>query len=264
MGKDPAFLIYPNDYLGGTMGFTIIQHGAYWLLLIFQFNNGHFSDNQASEIVGKENFESIKHKFKHDEKNLYFNQRLENEITKRKLYTDSRRKNGRAYLLKKDKPLINKQINKEHMGIPCVAPMLPHMENENEDRNKDEIEFEIPLHLKEIWPAFIEVRTGKKAVNSPRALKMILTELKKLSNDPAIQVKIIEQSIRSSWKDVYPIKDNFAANPKKLSRDESYRRYKDQQALQAQEIKREQRQAQAVTRDGKGMAPMGDLIKGII
>jgi hypothetical protein len=84
----------------------------------------------------------------------------------------------------------------------------------NLDKNvKDAESVGIPDHLKDVWPAFIEVRKAKKAVNSDRAIKMLLTELGKLSIDPAVQVKIIEQSIRSSWKDVYQLKENSTAFP---------------------------------------------------
>jgi hypothetical protein len=71
------------------------------------------------------------------------------------------------------------------------------------------------LHLKEVWPAFIEVRKQKEAVNSTRALKMLLNELNKLSSDPASQIKIVEQSIRSSWKDVYALKENLQSSNQK-------------------------------------------------
>ena len=41
MGKDPAFLFYPGDYLSGTMGMTFEEKGAYVELLMMQFNRGH-------------------------------------------------------------------------------------------------------------------------------------------------------------------------------------------------------------------------------
>jgi uncharacterized protein YdaU (DUF1376 family) len=38
MAKDPAFLFYPTDWLGGTMGMTFEQKGAYMNFLMLQFN----------------------------------------------------------------------------------------------------------------------------------------------------------------------------------------------------------------------------------
>ena len=45
MAKDPAFLFYPNDWLGGTMGMTFEEKGAYMELLMMQFNRGHMTSH---------------------------------------------------------------------------------------------------------------------------------------------------------------------------------------------------------------------------
>jgi predicted GIY-YIG superfamily endonuclease len=90
MSKDPAFLFYPNDYLGGTMGFSFEQHGMYIMCLILQFNNGPFSYDRAQSLcIGK--FDEIKSKFTF-ENDVYFNKRLGEEINKRVSYCESRRK----------------------------------------------------------------------------------------------------------------------------------------------------------------------------
>lgn len=36
MTKSPAFLFYPGDWLGGTLGMTLEEKGAYMELLILQ------------------------------------------------------------------------------------------------------------------------------------------------------------------------------------------------------------------------------------
>jgi len=123
MGKDPAFLFYPGDYLGGTMGWDFNKHGMYLLMLIYQFNNGHFSLDDAISICGT-SFEDIKMKFKKDDNGNFFNERLEFEINKRCKYSQSRRDN------------INKRYEKytyvEDMKNTCSTHVV-HMENENEN-----------------------------------------------------------------------------------------------------------------------------------
>jgi len=72
----------------------------------------------------------------------------------------------------------------------------------------------VPLDL---WNDFLAVRKSIKASNSVPAIKALITELKKLKeagNDP---VAVISQSIRSSWKDVYPVKAGSAQNSKGVS-----------------------------------------------
>jgi uncharacterized protein YdaU (DUF1376 family) len=124
MSKDPAFLFYPNDYLGGTMGMTFEMKGAYIDLLIFQFNNHHFTEAQAKQVLSicfASVWEVLKNKFKKDGE-FYFNERLRQEIDKRKAFSESRRIN--ALHEKKPRKAKSKAYAK-------------HMGNENENENRD-------------------------------------------------------------------------------------------------------------------------------
>jgi len=122
MAKDPAFLFYPGDWLGGTMGFSRQEKGAYIDLLMCQFNNGHMTTHMVNTILGENDFKELwesclKCKFLVDESGKYYNQKLDYEINRRKEYTESRRKNL-THMAKHIKP---------HMG--------KHMENGNGNEN---------------------------------------------------------------------------------------------------------------------------------
>lgn len=123
MAKDPAFLFYPGDWLGGTMTFSRSHKGAYMDLLMCQFNHGHMDIEDIKTILGSDYnsmWESkLKSKFIQDENKKYFNQKLDNESLKRKHYTKSR-KDNLSHI-------------KDHMD----THMSKHMENENENRDKD-------------------------------------------------------------------------------------------------------------------------------
>ncbi len=92
MAKDPAFLFYPNDYIGGTMGMTFEEKGAYIELLMMQFNRGHMTEHMARHTVGQL-WDSLKVKFVVDPQGLYYNERLEHEKLARQNFTKSRRNN---------------------------------------------------------------------------------------------------------------------------------------------------------------------------
>lgn len=117
MAKDPAFLFYPGDWLGGTLTMTRYHKGAYMDLLMAQFNNGHLSMSDIEYILGEKDlylWESVlKKKFKIDQAGNFFNEKLEREVIKRKNFTQSRRDN----LAHKDKHMDS------HMDF--------HMENGN-------------------------------------------------------------------------------------------------------------------------------------
>jgi uncharacterized protein YdaU (DUF1376 family) len=122
--KDPAFLFYPNDYLGGTMGFTLEQHGAYLILLIYQFNNGPFSAANGRSIVGESLFNSITHKFDCDDNGLLHNARLSQEIDKRRKHSEHQRENANKRW--------NRKATAMHPQCDGIAGAMP-LENENEN-----------------------------------------------------------------------------------------------------------------------------------
>lgn len=121
--KDPAFLFYPGDWMGGTQWFTFEQKGCYMELLVLQFNTWEFTESQAKQVLSicfDKYWDLLKQKFV-CENGVYYNQRLRDEIVKRKKFSESRRINGL-------KPKTSK-IKEEAYA--------QHMEDENENRNKD-------------------------------------------------------------------------------------------------------------------------------
>lgn len=125
MAKDPAFLFYPGDWMGGTMHLNWECKGAYMDILMLQFNRGHVTMHMIGQILGQkldEIWPMIKDKFQTDG-TIFWNDRLKKEKEKRETFTASRRNNvsGKNQHSDKDK-------KKE-------AHMTNHMEDEN--RNKD-------------------------------------------------------------------------------------------------------------------------------
>jgi uncharacterized protein YdaU (DUF1376 family) len=118
MSKDPAFLFYPNDYLGGTMGMTFEEKGAYIDLLMLQFNRGHMTEHMIGHTVGQL-WKNIKDKFIQDPTGLWYNVRLDEEKSKRMAFTQSRRNNIKG-------------VNQHTLGH-----MTSHMENVNVNEDKN-------------------------------------------------------------------------------------------------------------------------------
>lgn len=122
MAKDPAFLFYPNDWLGGTMGMTFEQKGAYMELLMLQFNRGHMTEHMIGQTVGRI-WDVLKDKFQKDKDGLWFNDRLEVEKNKRKSYVSSRlnNKNGKNQY-KKNGGHMTSHMENEDNCINIVKP----------------------------------------------------------------------------------------------------------------------------------------------
>lgn len=122
MAKDPAFLFYPGDWLGGTMGMTFEEKGAYFELLMLQFNRGHMTSQVIGQTIGHL-WDNIKDKFTQDDKGLWYNKRLELEKKNRQSFTNSRKNNL----------LGNNQHTKKG------GHTTSRMENENINEDKDVI-----------------------------------------------------------------------------------------------------------------------------
>jgi uncharacterized protein YdaU (DUF1376 family) len=132
MAKDPAFLFYPNDYLGGTTGMTLEEKGAYMELLVMQFNKGGFTKEQAKKLLNghfEHLWEVLSEKFVEIE-GKFFNERLEKEKNKRNAFVEKQTSIGK----KGGRP---KKTQTKPKTNPNHNPNKTIFINENENDNKD-------------------------------------------------------------------------------------------------------------------------------
>lgn len=222
MASDPAFLFYPNDFIGGTMGMTLEEKGAYMELLMAQFNRGHFSDLMATRIIGESLWAVLKQKFTADESGCYYNKRLEIEVNKRKAYSESRRNNLSG---NKDKQLHMEEHMDTHMESHMATHMEAHMENRNSNRKiggaggkktkkqsaNGELQTEFEQYISayccgntELEEALIDWLSMRIRLKDPittmRALKSALKKLSSLGGNP---VEHVERALVGNWKSFY-------------------------------------------------------------
>lgn len=121
MSKDPAFLFYTGDFTTGTQFFTDEQVGKYVRLLMAQHQLGHLEEKHMLFIC-KSHDKDIFSKFTKDENGLFYNERLENEIVKRKKYSESRSKNRQKKDFSEtyDNHMENKNENNKSNGKQFV------------------------------------------------------------------------------------------------------------------------------------------------
>lgn len=141
-GKDPAFLFYPNDYVGGTMGMTFEEKGAYMDVLMLQFNRGHMTTHMIGQLVGQL-WLNIEAKFRQDSEGLWYNERLEEEQTKRQSFTKSRNNN----LSGKNQHTLKAVVD----GGQMTSHMEDEDENENNISNTNNFLFKDTLEKNKIW-----------------------------------------------------------------------------------------------------------------
>jgi hypothetical protein len=138
MAKDPAVLLYTQDFLVGTMTMDYEQKGKYIHLLCLQHQKTKLTKKDLHLVLTDEDVEVFE-KFYLDTDGFYYNIRMKEEADKRANFTKSRRDNGNRGGRPKttikpndipyDKPKDNLSVN--HMVI--------HMEDENVNVNVNEI-----------------------------------------------------------------------------------------------------------------------------
>lgn len=61
--------------------------------------------------------------------------------------------------------------------------------------------------LAEAMSAFMEMRTAKRAVNSARAIRLLLADLERMSNgEREVKLALLRQSTVNAWKGIFPLR----------------------------------------------------------
>ena len=139
MAKSPAFLFYSDNFLSGTMFFTMEQRGRYITALCAQHQTGRLTADQRNSITG--NDPVIIKKIAKDARGLWHNMLLNNKIEKRKIFCAIQSQGGQH-----DGKIKNHQIPRYYRGNTVVIPRPWYYQKEIEI--EIEIEIEMPLTSK--------------------------------------------------------------------------------------------------------------------
>lgn len=110
------------------------------------------------------------------------------------------------------------QQGENGMYTKCIQPCIQNGDTDKNrldkisiDKNSKEKEIEKEKkyfeneNVNNIFIEFLQLRKKLKAVNSDRAINLLINQLNKYDDD--IKIKMIEQSILNSWKSVYELKE---------------------------------------------------------
>ena len=203
--RSPSFKFYPDNFIGATQLFTDAQVGKYMRLLCLQYQYGRLSKEDMLSVCKKYD-KRIFDKFLIDENGLYYNKRLEHELTKSNKYSESRSKNrAKNNTYDKDMKNICKTYDEDMKNIPvCIYEYETDNEYVNVDTNRGKIK------ATDEWRGFVEMRKRIKAPLTDRAATMLLSNLEKLApNDIEKQRLILDQSTYKCWKGVFELKDDY-------------------------------------------------------
>jgi uncharacterized protein YdaU (DUF1376 family) len=130
--KDPAFLFYTSDFLSGVQDLTMEERGQYITLLCLQHQKGHMSDKLIALSVGNAAAD-VMAKFRQDSAGLWYNERLDEEIEKRRIHGMKQRE--RAIEGWKKRKTESDSMPHESGGNAAALPLEDVNVNEDVNRN---------------------------------------------------------------------------------------------------------------------------------
>ena len=212
--NDPAFLFYPGDYLRDTQCLSEKSQVAYDRIMCEHMRNICVSQEQLNfftkKLSDEEKQELLFVLTKCD--NGYFIKWVAESIEKRREYSESRR---------------NNRLKKEITHDKDMKTYDSHMEDENEDVNKNEnksvikkekLQINFPEDFTErrikIFQAWLEYKKQIKDFYKSEMSIIALFHKWKDKSDPDLE-KIVLQSISNNWKGLFELRSTDLSLSKK-------------------------------------------------
>lgn len=216
MAKDPAFLFYPNDWLGGTATMDMASRGCYISLLVAQFNDGFLSEKSIKKVLGKhykKEWPTLQKKFIKTDAGLFFNERLKEEQEKRAAHSAKQKQRIDDYW-KRKKDLLGKgetDYTAEYTNYN-TNPNTKEEPLRNRDENENDIKEGATKNFRAVFPygtddflnLWIEWVLYRIKIKKPfHTDSAQVMELQDLVKHPELTAReIIKKAIKNSWKNL--------------------------------------------------------------
>ncbi len=230
--KDPAVTWYFDNWDGGTKLLSRHQKGCYMDLLSAQFHCGPLTIENIQTVLGNDFAEwdkCLKAKFQ-EEDGVFFNERMEHEISKRRKEIKGKSDGGKKAMQKrwsgKDKILNNidnkilnnidnKSLNIEYeydIDINNVIKSEEKKEKSKREKTNPTLIFPYTSVLfMQTWEVLIRQSKWKK--KSQDALQTSLEQLSKYDEHTAVQM--MKNTIAGGWQGLFEIKKYNNGNNEK-------------------------------------------------
>jgi DnaD/phage-associated family protein len=138
MAKDPAVLLYTDDFIAGTFTMSNAQVGAYIRLLCLQHQQGHLTEEKMISICKKRD-PVIWSKFSNDEAGLYYNKRMETESRKRMEFSQKQSDRAAKRWDKQREPNLESDTTGYATALPGECLLGNGNGNRNTNVNKSSV-----------------------------------------------------------------------------------------------------------------------------
>lgn len=218
---------FPGDYLRDTLHLTLLEDGAYNRLLdIFYSTEKALPKNRdlmyrisrASSVEERAAIDHVIDLFFVETRWGFVNKRAQREIKLAQSRIKTARENGKhggrpkKYTEPNGNPVglrteTQPITQKKALHPPSTIPQQRELQNLKAPENSPAFEMPesaiVPLGL---WGQFKQMRDKIRKPMTPHAADLIFRKLKDLKAQGHDPIQVVEQSIRNSWQDVFPIK----------------------------------------------------------
>jgi len=231
MAKLPAIQFYPGDWLQDAVAGCSLAAQGLWLRMMFLAHNsdeyGYLSADrvpllptaiaQRCGCLSMDQFTSLLDEL---ETAKVFSRTTSGIIFSRRMVRDAKLRKQNSF---RQQDYRNKNKTKENSNA-LVTPLSHRSSSSSSTTEQEQIQpphkqrtvraFSLPdwiPHL--VWEAYIEMRKRKGKAPTPFALELVTKKLHGFMQQGHDPGAVLEQSIRSGWTDVYPVRDggNYAA-----------------------------------------------------
>lgn len=215
---------YPSDYMGKTAHLSLIEHGAYNVLLDHCYSQEKLcSDKDAVYRIARaftqqerDAVDSVLLQYFVLTGDFYTNKRVNKELAKATEQSIKNSNNGklggrgikRKESETKASALKNESEKKtKQKALPDYQttrlPDTTHPDTRHETPEKEKALFVLPGWVdSELWTEWMSVRKKLKAVNSVRAMELLVDKLFTISQSGISVNTAIKTAIEKSWKSI--------------------------------------------------------------
>lgn len=194
---------YVGDYARKTAHLSLLEHGAYRLLLDHYYATRHPLPNDPAKLYRicrarspseRKAVLSVVAEFFTETESLMRNEKCDSEIDKQLKYSESQ--SAKAKL---------RHSNGNAVGVPRARVPQPQPHKREAKASPPPTPYPDWLPTDAFF-AFKEMRSGMRARLTPKAEQLAISQLDKLRHEGHDPKPVIEQSILRGWKSFYPLK----------------------------------------------------------
>ena len=214
MSARPWMPMYHGDYLRDTRSLSLIQHGAYHLLLCTYYSTAQPLEADKSSLYRvcaamtedeRQAVDFVIGKFFTLDGDVYRNKRADEEIAKAEEIQAKRSEAGKRGANARANASANASTSDDAIADTTTTTSTTTTTNNKKPKKGGRASALPDWVPREEWDGFVEYRKKSKAPLTDRAIKLCINDLDKLRKEGHNPASVLNQSVMRGWKGLFGI-----------------------------------------------------------